>query len=85
LYKRLQVKFDSVLVCVGEFDSVLVSAFRLTGGQVGPAPSLLGVQAATAFCGRSDAQSVQVTDLSGRHSGDLEGTLPGMTIMPFAF
>ena len=38
---------DSVLACVGEFGSVLVSAFRLTSGQVRPAPSLLGVQTAT--------------------------------------
>ena len=37
------------------------------------------------FCGRSDAQSIQVTDLSGGHSGDLEGTLSGMTVVALAF
>ena len=38
---------DSVLAYVGEFDGVLVGAFRLTSGQVCPTPLLLGVQAAT--------------------------------------
>ena len=46
---------------------------------------VLGVQAAAVVLWASDAQSIQVTDWSGGHSGDLEGTLPGMTIVPFAF
>jgi len=76
---------DSVLACVGESGDLLVGVFRLSSEQACSALLVLGVQAAAVVLWASDAQSIQVTDWSGGHSGDLEGTLPGMTIVPFAF
>ncbi len=37
------------------------------------------------YRGRSNAQSIQITHWSGGHACDLEGALPGMTIVSLTF